>query len=137
MPEVNSLTLQPLVETRRRRRRRRRRSGQEDMANFDDMDKRYLEKRPFVQVFAAGDNAPCYRIPAIVLTAKGSLLAFAEARWGVDHAHCSGRTTQEIAVRRSTTFGRTWEPETAAAGGATNPVGNPMPIALRSGRVVL
>src|SRR5215212_3756208 len=63
-----------------------------------------------------------YRIPGIVVTAKGTLLAYCEARkstrgdWG----------TIDVFLRRSTDGGRTWEPArkvvTPPEGVAKNPV---------------
>lgn len=95
-------------------------------------------------------NVSCYRIPVLVRTAQGTLLAFAEARHGPllrprsrrggytgMGVGCEDWNTQEIALRRSTDGGRTWSEVQFAVGNHSNPVGNPSPIALRSGRVVL
>ncbi|MFC0628999.1 exo-alpha-sialidase [Kribbella deserti] len=82
----------------------------------------------------------CYRIPAIVRTKTGTLLAFAEARrnW------CGDSQEIDLVMRRSTDNGRTWSPQkvvlsgTDANPGAVATRGNPTPIAdLETGRVVL
>lgn len=87
-----------------------------------------------VRVFSSGDaGVSCYRIPAVVSTPNGTLVAFAEAR----HGGCADGGTREIAVRRSADGGRTWSAVGFAAGSRTNRVGNPYPIVLRSGRIVL
>ena len=64
----------------------------------------FLEK---TDLFEAGkDGYALYRIPGLVVTAKGTLLAYCEARksargdWG----------TIDILLRRSTDGGKTWEP---------------------------
>jgi sialidase-1 len=63
----------------------------------------WLEK---VEVFQAGaDGYPVYRIPGLVVTAKGTVLAFSEARrsssdWGMI----------DIMMRRSLDGGKTWGP---------------------------
>lgn len=85
-------------------------------------------------VFKEGDaGTSCYRIPAVVKTAAGSLVAFAEAR----HGGCGDSGTHEIAFSRSADDGKTWSPAAFAVGSGTFPVGNPWPIALRDGGVVL
>ena len=82
----------------------------------------------------------CYRIPAIVRTRTGALLAFAEARrnW------CGDSQEIDLVMRRSVDNGRTWSPQRIVLSGTDgNPAavatrGNPTPIAdLVTGRVVL
>lgn len=79
------------------------------------------------------DSAHTFRIPAVVVTNKGTLLAFAEAR------RDGGGDTGAIdtVVRRSTDGGQTFGPMHVAAAGQGDVMGNPAPVALRSGRVVL
>ncbi len=48
----------------------------------------------------------CFRIPAIVKTTKGTLLAFAEGRV----LNCGDAADIDIVVKRSTDGGRTWSP---------------------------
>lgn len=89
---------------------------------------------PVVNVFKPGDaNISCYRIPAVVQTANGSLLAFAEAR----HGSCSDAATHEIATSRSVDGGKTWSAVQFASGGPDNRAGNPYPVSLASGKTVL
>jgi sialidase-1 len=64
-----------------------------------------------------------FRIPALVMTPKGTLLAFCAARkqlgdWG----------DIDIALRRSTDRGRTWEPMRIIADRGSMTVDNPVPI---------
>jgi len=68
-----------------------------------------LEK---IDLFEAGkDDYALYRIPGIVVTAKGTVLAYCEARlnsgsdWG----------TIDIMLRRSTDRGKTWQPRAKVA----------------------
>ena len=88
----------------------------------------------------------CYRIPAIVRTNAGTLLAFAEGRKGT----CADNKDHDLVLRRSTDNGRTWTPAVTEApkvvaqgipGGDPNAAttwGNPVPIVIEgSSRVVL
>ena len=79
----------------------------------------FLEK---IDLFEAGQNgAAAYRIPGILVTSKGTALAYCEARkktrnaWG-DH---------EIQLRRSSDGGKTWD--------APRRVGEPVPFERLSG----
>src|SRR5438046_9781758 len=65
----------------------------------------FLDKTDLFQ--GGKDGFALYRIPGVVVTAKGTVLAYCEARrdagsdWGEIEVH----------LRRSTDGGRTWEPE--------------------------
>ncbi|MGW0584815.1 sialidase family protein, partial [Streptomyces sp. NPDC002920] len=85
--------------------------------------------------YAAGqDGYASYRIPAVVTTRQGTLLAFAEGR-----RNGPGDTGDiDIVVRRSTDGGCTWGPLTVVAAGSGHTRGNPAPVVdPRSGAVVL
>lgn len=76
----------------------------------------------------------CYRIPAVVRTLKGTLLAFAEGR--VDN--CGDAGDVDIVVKRSTDDGRTWGPLRVVNDGGTDTHGNPAPVVDReTGRILL
>ena len=93
-------------------------------------------------LFKAGtDGYGCFRIPAMVRTTQGSLLAFAEGR---KSPSCADRGDIDIVLRRSTDDGRTWGPiRVALAGKPDDPFaaftrGNPSPVVDQvTGRVVL
>jgi len=78
-----------------------------------------------VDVYVSGqDGYHTYRIPAIVRTQKGTLLAFAEGRrhsardWG----------DIDVLVKRSSDGGRTWTPAVTVADFGEDTVGNPAPV---------
>ncbi|MCC5476365.1 sialidase family protein [Streptomyces barringtoniae] len=76
----------------------------------------------------------CFRIPAIVRTADGTLLAFAEGRV----LNCGDAADIDIVLKRSTDSGRTWGPLQVVNEGAGDTHGNPAPIVDRAtGRVWL
>ncbi|MGW1531819.1 sialidase family protein [Streptomyces aureus] len=84
--------------------------------------------------FRAGrEGYASFRIPAVVATRTGTLLAFCEGRVGSaqDHGHI------DIVLKRSLDGGRTWGPLQIAANNGTNLAGNPAPVALDTGRVLL
>lgn len=92
-------------------------------------------------LFDKGDAGyGCYRIPAIVKTKAGTLLAFAEAR----RAWCADSQEIDLVMRRSDDDGRTWSAtQTVLSGTDTDPNavatrGNPAPIVdYETGRIVL
>ncbi|GAA1603585.1 exo-alpha-sialidase [Kribbella hippodromi] len=92
-------------------------------------------------LFNKGDAGfGCYRIPAIVRTKSGALLAFAEAR----RAWCADSQEIDLVLRRSDDDGRTWSAtQTVLSGTDTDPNavatrGNPTPIVdYETGRIVL
>jgi sialidase-1 len=83
----------------------------------------------------APGNAAVYRIPALVVTKQGTILAFAEARAsGFDWGHI------RLVVRRSEDNGKTWGPEIDTSNGKfpDHKIGNPVPIVDReTGRIFL
>ncbi|MFE6688584.1 exo-alpha-sialidase [Streptomyces sp. NPDC057743] len=76
----------------------------------------------------------CFRIPAIVRTVRGTLLAFAEGR-----VHdCGDAGDIDLVVKRSTDGGRTWGPLKVVNHGDGDTHGNPAPLVdRRTGRIVL
>jgi sialidase-1 len=78
-----------------------------------------------VTVFRSGtDGYHTFRIPAIVRTPAGTLLAFAEARRG--GAGDAGEI--DLVVRRSTDGGTTWGELELVSGDPPNTIGNPAPV---------
>ncbi|MFJ7147797.1 exo-alpha-sialidase [Streptomyces sp. NPDC100445] len=75
-----------------------------------------------------------YRIPAVVVTRQGTVLAFAEGRR--DGAGDTGDI--DVVLRRSTDGGCTWGPPAVVAAGRGDTRGNPAPVVdPRTGAVVL
>ncbi|MEE1815790.1 sialidase family protein [Streptomyces sp. SP18ES09] len=85
--------------------------------------------------YAAGAGGyATYRIPAVVRTRAGTVLAFAEGR----RAGAGDTGAIDVVVRRSADGGCTWGPLTVAAEGRGDTRGNPAPVVdPRSGDVVL
>ncbi|TWU22293.1 Sialidase precursor [Novipirellula galeiformis] len=77
------------------------------------------------------DGYPAIRIPALVTTKQGTLLAFAEARQGGDHSQ------NDIVLKRSTDHGTSWGPIQVVHGAGELALNNPQPVVLGSGRVLL
>ncbi|MFJ3641649.1 exo-alpha-sialidase [Streptomyces sp. NPDC090108] len=76
----------------------------------------------------------CFRIPAIVRSAHGTLLAFAEGRV----LNCGDAADIDIVVKRSTDGGRTWGPLRVVNEGGGDTHGNPAPVVDRAtGRILL
>mgnify|MGYP003950411995 CR=1 FL=1 len=90
---------------------------------------------PSTPVFTPGlGNISCFRIPAIVQSGSGVLLAFAEAR----HGSCGDGDVHEMALRRSLDGGATWmDGVTFPVGNSSFWVGNPSAVALDDGSVVV
>ncbi|MFF4838785.1 sialidase family protein [Streptomyces collinus] len=85
--------------------------------------------------YAAGQGGyATYRIPATVVTRRGTVLVFAEGRH--DGAGDSGDI--DVLLRRSTDGGCTWGPQAVVAAGEGDTRGNPAPVVdPRTGAVVL
>jgi sialidase-1 len=84
--------------------------------------------------FAAGTGGyAVYRVPAVLSTAAGTLVAFAEAR-----ASTSDTGTIVVVARRSVDGGRSWGPLAVVSGDGSDTRGNPCPVLdRRTGAIVL
>ncbi|MEU9346495.1 sialidase family protein [Streptomyces sp. NPDC048278] len=84
--------------------------------------------------FRAGkEGYASFRIPAVVVSRAGTVLAFCEGRVNsaADYGHI------DIVVKRSSDGGRTWGPLRVAASNGTDLAGNPAPVVLDTGRILL
>ncbi len=92
---------------------------------------------PALDLFVSGtDGYHTFRIPALVVTTKGTVLAFAEGR--KDSPRDDGNI--DLVMKRSTDHGETWSPMVVVheeGGDAPITIGNPCPIAARDGAVHL
>lgn len=80
------------------------------------------------------DDYACFRIPAIVRSKAGTLLAFAEAR----RNSCSDTGNIDLVVKRSEDGGNTWSKAITVWDDGNNVCGNPTPIVDReTGRIIL
>src|SRR5215472_8217797 len=87
-----------------------------------------------VEVFRAGEGGyHTYRIPALLTTPKGTLLAFCEGR--KNSAEDSGDI--DVLLRRSFDGGKTWGPVQIVADAGEDTIGNPTPVVERQTGAVL
>ena len=76
----------------------------------------------------------CFRIPAMVTTTKGTVLAFAEARKN----NCGDAGDIDLVVKRSHDGGKTWSKLQKVWDDSTNTCGNPSPVVDRkTGNIIL
>lgn len=80
---------------------------------------------PGTDLFTAGEGgSKSYRIPSLISTGKGSLLAFAEAR----RQSAADAGDIDLVMRRSTDGGKTWSEPTVVWDDGANTCGNPCPV---------
>jgi sialidase-1 len=89
----------------------------------------------FNYIYKNGDDGyKCFRIPAMVTTQKGTVLAFAEARKN----NCADAGDIDLVVKRSEDGGKTWSALQVVWNDSTNTCGNPAPVIdEKTGAVVL
>lgn len=84
--------------------------------------------------FRAGrEGYASFRIPAVVRTDSGSLLAFCEGRVGSQEDFGN----IDVVLKRSGDGGRTWGPLQVVAQNGVHLAGNPAPVVLDTGRILL
>ncbi len=90
---------------------------------------------PVVNVYVRGDGGfDTIRIPSLVVSNRGVLLAFAEGRQNSKSDQAGNR----IVLRRSRDSGRTWQPLQVLAGDGKASLNNPCAVVeRRSGRILL
>lgn len=79
----------------------------------------------FTDVYVAGEGGyNTYRIPSVIATSKGTLLAFAEGR----RAGAGDAGDIDLVVKRSADGGATWSPMQVIGDNGPNTFGNPCPV---------
>ena len=90
------------------------------------------EELKIIDVFVPkSDGYPAIRIPSLVTTQAGTLLAFAEGRQGGDHSQ------NDIIFKRSEDSGKTWSDVEVITESGKLSLNNPQAVVLESGRVLL
>ena len=86
-------------------------------------------------IFKSGEEGyACFRIPAIVSTKSGALLAFAEGR----KTGCGDAGDIDLVLKRSFDFGKTWSSLHVVWSDSSNTCGNPAPVVdQNTGEIVL
>eukprot|EP01079_Euglenida_sp_SAG-EU17-18_P006366 gene6366-1134_t len=86
-------------------------------------------------VFARGEQGYfCIKIPDLIVTHAGTLIAFGEAR----HRSCSDFTATDLVAKRSSDNGTTWGSLTVVHADTSNAtIGNAAPVVLANGRILV
>ncbi len=90
---------------------------------------------PLYYLYKSGEEGyKCFRIPAIVATPAGTLLAFAEGRKN----NCGDSGDIDLVVKRSEDGGKSWSGLSVVWDDAANTCGNPAPVVDRkTGKILL
>jgi len=92
-----------------------------------------LAEPQHVDVYVAGEGGyHTYRIPSVIATLKGTLLAFAEGRRGGS----GDAGAIDLVLRRSRDGGRSWSRLEVIGDGEGNTFGNPCPVVDRTSGVI-
>ena len=87
----------------------------------------------FSDVFVSGaDGYVSIRIPAVVVSKKGTVLAFAEGR-----LKATDQAENDIILKRSTDAGTTWDKLQLIQDDGANSLNNPTAVVTTSGRIIL
>ena len=87
-----------------------------------------------IELFASGTGGyRCYRIPALIVSARGTVLAFCEARQN----SCADMDTIDIVLRRSLDGGRTWEDRIMVVTDGDRTCNQPCPVVDRDTGTIL
>ena len=98
----------------------------------DQLSCQEIEKTTVFRLNDGQDSPYGYRIPALVTTRQGNLLAVCERRTGLhDHA------MNDIVLRRSEDGGKTWGDLTVIAEAGDDSLNDPCAVVLDSGRILL
>jgi sialidase-1 len=93
----------------------------------------FAQQTPPVVLWQKDVEFPETRIPSLIVTQEGTLLAFAEGREGRSDAG-----DIDLVMRRSIDNGKTWSKQTTVWDDADNTCGNPCPVIDEStGRIIL
>lgn len=93
-----------------------------------------FSQEPDEFVFKAGEGKYfCFRAPTMVITSKGTILAFSEGR--VNDSKDEGDI--DIVLKRSPDNGKTWFPLQVLENDGSNPCKNQCPVILPGGRIIL
>jgi sialidase-1 len=85
----------------------------------------YNQQEELNSIYQPGDNGySCFRIPAIITSKHGTLLAFAEGRKN----NCGDSGDIDLVLKRSTDGGKTWSKLQVVWSDSTNTCGNPVPV---------
>lgn len=93
------------------------------------------QESAIINVFQKGEEGyACFRIPAIVQSKSGTLLAFAEARKN----SCSDTGNIDLVLKRSEDGGKNWSRIITVWDDQNNVCGNPVPIIDQAtGKIIL
>jgi len=95
------------------------------VANISGTAKAQTVPEPLNYIYKPGDSGyNCFRIPAMITTKSGLILAFAEGR----KKDCGDSGDIDLVLRRSADGGKTWGPLQVVWSDSTNTCGNPVPI---------
>ena len=92
---------------------------------MDDLDEKAKALPQQEDIFVSGEGGyHTYRIPALAVSTKGTVLAFCEGRKNSR----SDTGDIDIVLRRSTDNGKTWDPMRVICDDGPNTIGNPCPV---------